>query len=422
MAFFMIVLGSTANGQVTTDAVTARRAQLEQQLSGLEKEISDQQTILDQKQKESVSLERDIAITNANIQKAKLNIQATNLAIQGLNDDISSKEHTITGLVNQLDMEKESLGQILRKTNEIDAFSIAEVVLSGTDVSKFFEDLDYFDQIKTSLQSSFTEVLTNKTQTETEKKSLEDKMVEQTDLKQIQVLEQKRLQDQEKQKEQILYVSKGVEKIYQQIIVSKQKDAAAIRTELFTLRGSAAIPFEKAYEYAIEASKKTGVRAALILGIIAEESNLGENVGTGSWKVDMASPRDTVPFKDICSRLGLDPDQMPVSKKPWYGYGGAMGPAQFIPSTWILYEDRIASAVGHKPPNPWDAQDAFMATALLIADNGGDVNTYAAERLSALRYLAGWKNATKSAYAFYGDDVMSLASKYQQQINVLQQS
>jgi len=41
--------------------------------------------------------------------------------------------------------------------------------------------------------------------------------------------------------------------------------------------------------------------------------------------------------------------------------------------------------------------------------------------LAALRYLAGWVNATKPAYAFYGDDVMQLAAKYQDLINILKQ-
>ena len=113
---------------------------------------------------------------------------------------------------------------------------------------------------------------------------------------------------------------------------------------------------------------------------------------------------------------------MPVSKKPWYGYGGAMGPAQFIPSTWVLYEERIAKATGHNPPNPWDPGDAFIAAAILLADNGADKGTLAAERLAALRYFAGWANAGKKAYAFYGDDVMELAEKYQKQIDILSSS
>ena len=60
-----------------------------------------------------------------------------------------------------------------------------------------------------------------------------------------------------------------------------------------------------------------------------------------------------------------------------------------------------------------------MATALLMSDNGADKKTRAAERLAALRYFAGWNNAEKSAYAFYGDAVMEFADFFQKQIDIL---
>jgi len=96
-----------------------------------------------------------------------------------------------------------------------------------------------------------------------------------------------------------------------------------------------------------------------------------------------------------------------------------MGPAQFIPSTWILYKDRIAAMTGNNPPNPWDPRTAIFASAILMMDNGADAQTPQAERLAALRYLAGWKNATNPSYAFYGDDVMEIAVRIQSQIDVL---
>ena len=98
-----------------------------------------------------------------------------------------------------------------------------------------------------------------------------------------------------------------------------------------------------------------------------------------------------------------------------------MGPAQFIPTTWQLYVDRIRKITGHNPPNPWDPFDAFAAAALLLKDNGAAAGTYSAERTAALKYLAG-SNWKKTAYSFYGDDVMALAQKYQEQINILQGS
>lgn len=421
--FFILTLfllkASFVLAQTPADAVSSRQAELQRELDSLQAQIEVQKKILADKQRESVSLERDIAILDAKIDAAKLNIKALNIVIGNLNSDINKKKVAISGLSAKINRELDSVAELIRQTREMDSFSLVEVVLSNQDFSSFFADLDSFQSIKQSLADSYQDLKETKTATEAQKSSLEEKVKEETDLKSIQELEAKRIAQQEAEKNQILKVSKGVESAYQKLIKNNEQTAAQIRAELFSLSGSAAIPFGKAYQYAVEASQKTGVRPALILGILAEESNLGENVGTGNWRVDMKAPRDTVPFLDITKRLGLDPDKMPVSKKPWYGYGGAMGPAQFIPSTWILYEDRIAAATGHNPPNPWSPEDAIMASAILLDDNGADAGTASAERLAALRYLAGWKNASNKAYAFYGDDVMELAAKYQKEIDIL---
>lgn len=97
-----------------------------------------------------------------------------------------------------------------------------------------------------------------------------------------------------------------------------------------------------------------------------------------------------------------------------------MGPAQFIPSTWMLYKERLAIATGTNPPNPWDARTAIFATAMLMMDNGADKGTRQSERLAALRYFAGWGNANKPAFAFYGDGVMEYADGFQRDIDVLE--
>ncbi|MSR78890.1 MAG: hypothetical protein EXS59_01970 [Candidatus Taylorbacteria bacterium] len=399
--------------------VTNRRAELQRELDSLQKEIDAQQQILNEKRDQSASLQRDIDILNAKIKRSELSIKARAISIQSLSEDINDKGVTIGKLDNRISHEQDVIASLLRQTNELDSYSLVEVVLKGENISKFFEDVSPLITLNQSLMATLARVRDTKDKTSVEKQQLEDKKAEQVSLQALQQLEKKRTEQEQAQKKMILTVSKGLESLYKKMLAQTEQSAAKIRAELFTLSGSVAIPFEKALEYANIAGKKTGVRPALILGIIAEESNLGENVGKGTWRVDMKAPRDTDPFLDITRRLGLNPDNMPVSKKPWYGYGGAMGPAQFIPSTWVLYEARIAKMTGHNPPNPWDPYDAFTASSILLMDNGADKRTYSAERLAALRYLAGWTNATKRAYAFYGDDVMELAAKYQKQIDIL---
>ncbi|OGF69374.1 hypothetical protein A3C75_00500 [Candidatus Giovannonibacteria bacterium RIFCSPHIGHO2_02_FULL_44_31] len=402
--------------------VTDRRAQLEAELAAIEKEISGFRDIIQGKQNEAQSLERDIALLDAQIKKSQLEIRARNIAISSIQGSIGEKNKAISALDNKIEREKESLSELLRELYQIDQSSMVEVLLAYDNLSEFFVQADSFDTIQKSLQQSFQEIRTDKGEAEAEKSDLEDRKAQELQLKTIQELEKKSIEDKEREKKRILDLTRGQEKAYKKVLDERAKNAAAIRSQLFLLNGSKAIPFEKALEYALQVEKGTSIRPAFLLGIIAEESNLGANVGTGNWSIDLsharcAKQRDA--FKDITSRLGLNPDSMPVSKKAWYGYcGGAMGPAQFIPTTWLLYEGAVAKITGHNPPNPWDPLDAFVASGLLLRDNGAGARTYTSEYNAALKYLAGsnWKNP---AYRFYGDDVMGLATKYQEQIDII---
>ncbi|HFC10698.1 MAG TPA: hypothetical protein ENJ75_00660 [Candidatus Kaiserbacteria bacterium] len=440
----------------TVASVSTRRAKLQTQLSTLESQINGTQSTLNNLRSQHESLQRDINIFDAQIKKARLQVRATEIAIEQLSSNINTHTKTISTLNKQLAREQESLAQILRQTQAIDDYSAVDVALSSDDMSSFFQDLDAFTSIKKALGSSFTEITNTRTHTENEKQVLQDQLSQQQQLKQIQILEQRKIQSQENRKERILRKTKGKESAYRSLILSQKKTAAQIRAELFALRGSAAIPFGQALQYAEVAEKATGVRAAVTLGVLKQETDLGENLGTGNWKKDMSPSRDQPVFAYIIKVLGLDPNMMPVSRKPSYGWGGAMGPGQFIPSTWVCYggfintntgdcsngrrtlswrafwqgpwkyvasKDRVRKLTrGNVPSNPWNDQDAFMATAMLMADNGAAKHTRYAERLAALRYFAGWRHAKNPAYAFYGDGVMGYADEFQKMIDQLKSS
>lgn len=402
--------------------VGERKVALEKELAAYESQIDAFRKQIDDKRTEAASFERDIAILTAEIKKAQLAIKARTIAIEQLSDTIDEKSDLVETLLVRIDREKKSLAELLRRVEELGRTSFLEAFFALESISGFFEELDHFDTVQAAVHTSFTEIRKTKEMTEEEIDTLETRKSEEVELRALQQLEKRRIEEKEGEKKKILAVTKGVEAEYQKLLKSREKDAATIRSQLFLLRGSADIPFEKAVEYANVAYRATNVRPAFLLGVISEESNLGANVGTGNWNTDMADRRcksQREAFQAITSELGLNPDLMPVSKKAWYGYcGGAMGPAQFMPTTWQLYKKAISRVSGHNPPSPWDPLDAFVASALLLRDNGADTGTYAAERRAALRYLAG-ANWQKKSYAFYGDDVMALASKYQDQMNII---
>lgn len=431
---------TSAPTQSSTD-IGARRAALQAQLDQLEQQIAQTQSTLTSLNSQGQSIQRDINIIDASIKKTQLQIRATQVQIDALSQNIVVHANTIGTLTGDIQSEQASLAQIIRSTREIDdSSSLIEVVLSSDDVSSFFSDLDSYVSLKQALGQSSNQLMNTRTAQQTEKDALTSQKTQQENLKAVQAQEQATLQAQENQKAKLLAANKSQAAHYQSIYDTQQKTAAQIRAELFALAGGGGqIPLPTAITLAKAAGAATGVRPALILGILKQETNLGQNVGqclltnspnkgdgkgknTGTPFDGVMKPtRDVDPFMQITQTLGLDWQSQPVSCPPSYGYGGAMGPGQFIPSTWMLLAPRVSAAAGHPSlfANPWNNQDAFIATALLMADNGATSQDPASEREAALRYFAGWGNADNPAYSFYGDAVMGFAAQFQSDIDTL---
>lgn len=413
---------SFANAQIDPALVGSRRAELEAELRLYEEQIGQYQDLILEKQTEADSLKRETDILNAEISKSKLEIKARTLNIQKLTSEIAQKSKNIGALVSDISDTKKTLAEFLRQVHQNDNFSVLELAVAYGNLSQFFNELRSIDSLQASLQEAVEKFSSLKIEEEKARDELEEKKQEETELRSLQELQKKFLEQREREKQKLLKETNGKESEYQKILKEKQKNAANIRSQLFLLVGSPSIPFEKALEYANLAEQATGVRPAFLLGLITEESNLGQNIGKGNWRVDLSHARcasQRAAFLQITSELGLDPDLMPVSKRSWYGYcGGAMGPAQFMPITWQGYKNIVAKRAGNNPPSPWEPKDAFMAAALLLKDNGARAGDYKSEWTAAMKYLAGanWK---KAAYRFYGDDVMAIAVKYQEQIDLL---
>ena len=420
----IVLMANSVLAQLGSDVVS-HREKLKRDLEALEAEIKGVEGQIEGKRKEATSLERDIAILDAKIKKTKLEIRAIDLLIRQLQDKIAEKQTSINGIVAKVDREKLSLAESIRSLAEYDDVSLLEAMLAYERMSDYLGDVDAIDTVQRSLQDSFDVLRETKHEEEVVRDEFVDQKSEQNQLRALQELERKQLEKNEAERKDILKITRGKESEYKKVLSKKQKDAASIRTQLFLLQGSPAIPFERAVEYAEKASQKTGVRVAFVLGVIAQESDLGRNVGQCNlpddppkfkWQQIMKPSRDHEPYKRITAKLGLDPDVMPLSCPMSVGWGGAMGPAQFIPSTWELYEGKIARATGHNPPNPWNPEDAIMASAIYLGELGA--NTRAGERTAAAKYFAGgnWNSSLGRTYA---NQVLNKVETYQGQIDLI---
>lgn len=407
-------------------------------LSQTEKEISDLNNQLTSTKNEGASLKRDKAILDLQIKQSQLKIKAHELTIANLGKDIVVKTKTIATLDSKIEAGKESLAQILRKTREFDSLSLPEFFLGTDDLSKSFADLDSFASIQDSLHSKFTELSESIKANEEAKENLSKKRNEVIDTKVSAEEQKKKIEKNEAEKAKLIALNNATQSSYQKVIADKAAKVAEIKAALFKLRDAAAITFNTALTYANEVSKSTGVRPAFLLAIITQESNLGANVGscyvtdltTGDGKGKnsgtffekvMKPPRDTVPFETITKSVGREwsttPVSCPIGGTAYYvgrGFGGAMGPAQFIPSTWQLSASRVAKLLDIDTADPWNPEHAFMASGLYLADLGGINGSYTGEIGAACRYYGSGGIACT-----YGKQVMAKAAGIQANIDIL---
>jgi len=438
--FFLHAEVRVASAEFLTDA---DRARLQTEYDKIQAEIVEWQKILTDTRTKKDSLQGDVTTLNALINKATGEIKQRNITITRLSDDIKKKTARIGSLEDQLNRGKSSLANMLRLQHEADEQSLAELILSAEDFSSFFGDLDALAVVRRDLEKIFNEVRTLRDNTEAEKEVLTVKQNQELNARHEVEVTKKQIAVSEAEKSKLLSITKDQEKTYQTVLAERQRKSEQIRSALFPLRDVEGISFGDALEFAALASEKTGVRAALILAVLSQESDLGKNIGscyvtnleTGNgvgkktgrvFERVMKSPRDTGPFERITNDLGLlwgataVSCPLGVTYTSSRGFGGAMGPSQFIPSTWVLYEKRLKSALGISLPNPWDAKHAIMATALFLEDLGADKGTYTGERNAACRYYSGRSCDARAPINYtYGNSVVAKADDFQSNIDFL---
>ena len=222
-----------------------------------------------------------------------------------------------------------------------------------------------------------------------------------------------------------------------QIISPPQTNQAKrreIKSQPFELIGQPkALTFGQAVNLAQWVAAKVKIRPAFLLSIFQEELKLekfdmcyltnfktgeGVRVDNGQRLARVMKPKRDIPdFLAITKQLGKNPSKTPVTCPMTFGWGGAMGPADFIPSTWMKYAKKIEKITG-KSANPWNIRDAFLAAGLYLSDSGAKQETKTEEWKAAMIYFSGSPN---SSYTWYANGAMATAAQIQKKIEWLQQ-
>ncbi len=383
---------------------------------------------------EKQTLQNKVYSISKKIQNLDYQIYQSNLVIKDLGIQIDDTGESIERTSSNVEEKKKQLSVILQNIYEQDKKPLIEILIAEEDISGFFDDLVALEILNSKNKDLLKDIKLLKTNLIEEKNELES---EQSDYNKAVQIQQLQKQESQQTKQQQQYYLNITEQEYQQQLQEKreiEEKAAEIRARLFRLAGTPtteAPTFGEALEIAKSVEDSTGVRPAFLLAILQQESAIGRNVGqcylkntqTGAGTVAyngktvanvMKPSRDVGPFLTITKELGKDWKSTPVSCPMSFGYGGAMGPAQFIPSTWMMYRSRLQGILG-RPANPWAIQDSFLASGLLLSDSGASSQTRNGEWSAAMIYFSG--STTNSRFYFYANQVLAKADCVQQFID-----
>lgn len=414
------------------------RKDLEKQLSELESQMDEYESVIGSYRKQGGNLKSEIKLLDAKIAKLNLQIKAVRLSLAKLDNEIATTQNRIVQTESEIDSRKSAIARILKDIYENDGRGLMEILLMSDKLSDFFGDINDLLAVQDNLRVALEQVEELRRSLLEQRSDLSLERSDALALKEYNDRQKEAVNATKSEKDNLLKITKGQQAKYEEMLEQTKKVAAEIRSRIFRLLGGGELPFGEAVKLAQVAEKATSVRTAFILSILTQESAvdgvIGRNLGKCYYNDERDNANGTVmsngqkpAFLTLMKELGLDPEKTPVSCPIASdgAYGGAMGPAQFMPTTWEIHKEAVAKITGGAPPSPFNNLDAFTATALYLK-NGleGCRQTYktdfSQENCAAAKYYAGKNWRSYMSVGRYGYRVAERAVKIQQDIDLIE--
>ena len=424
---------------------------LEVLLAQCNAEIEAEKQRLEQTKQQTASRERDLALSEQNINKSAAYIRARDIEIQKIIARIGKQKEKVVEVETQAEDARQSIARLIRQKNELDDYSVIEAVFSQDTLSGFFANVQDYDTLRARIEADFAAFNQLKEDIIAEQAELAEEESRQRELALQKELEKQQLEKQRAEQKVLRDISKEQENQYQALIAEKEAAKKALRARLFTTASGEKVSFGEAYDIIAPYERALGVDAAFVLAVLFQESGWGGQIGgnigqcyynqdnphggsRNGYQVMSASQQDN--FLRLMDDLGINAERQAVSCPiPTDGaYGGAMGPAQFMPNTWMEVRSQAAGYIGISADDmsPFVNRDAFVASATYLRNHyySSSCTQYAndyqhirsqkslREKCAAARYYAGgnWWNFRNT----YGESVQQRAERFRQDIETLE--
>lgn len=388
-------------------------------LAQADEDVSDIKDDMEKVQDKIEDVQKKLEQSQGQYNKNQSQIYTTSNLITKTEEEIKRTELEIESLNKRIEMDKKILKSYIQEMSFGDSTDkLMSFVTAGNLLSEFSQNYNQMVSIKEKTLYLIAEINKNKEDLGGAKEELDEKKEDHEKLLAVKQMEQQEIKAEiQDAKTTLSQLSSKLDKL---------------RSTYSELLGKS-VSTKDIVEAAKFAAKATGMNKSFLLGVLIQESNKGQSTGSCTYKQSNMSDSQSSAFKIICKELDYDYKKQKVSCPPksYKGTGGAMGVPQFMPTTWQGWKSRIASATGHKTPDPWNLVDGVTAMALKLSADGASKKTRFAEAKSYCVYLAGgnWGyycfgsdkykksyedvNCWGSSIKNYGEKVLCLKDNYE---------
>ncbi len=451
---FFILSFSPTEAAIKCDAQSHKKVTNEAQkilyLEACDKEIAVTRKALSKKQGETSGVKYEIRKLDQKIKLSELYVNQKLAIANRLKRNINETENDIKKLNSNLERVNKSLKSLIFQRNQVEANTALEAILSKKTISEFFGDNDTSKFVETKIAKEIKKVKKERDTLQRLTIELEEKESVERDLAYDRKKESVKIVKNKKYKRELLNILKKEEGGLKITIGNKEKAKRAILAKVFKVASGAKVSFGEAYNIINPYKRALGMDPAFVMAILFQESGaggkIGGNIGQCTYKQynkhgsakggkTMMKNSQHKAFESIMKGLGRNAKTQKISCAIPRdgGYGGAMGPAQFMPNTWMEIRASAGKIVGKSATSmsPFTNQDSFVASAAYLKKQyySASCNKYARdykhiqstrtlrERCAASRYYAGgnWFKFRMS----YGESVVRRANRFRADIKTL---
>lgn len=340
-------------------------------------------------EKDAEKVETELSQVNQEISKTQSVIYSTSQTIEQFEETIEGKEKEIKSKEDNIKFKRQVLSEYLRlfRRNNLEiGLAIYDV---KQDLGKFLRERENYEDFQAKIEEALNTIRKEKEAVEEAKEKIEEKKEEKEEV----------LEEQQKERQNLVYLENQKKNILAQthLSIAEVKSKMANLNRKLNAFLDEDFDLDKLIKVIKKAEKETGVRKEFLFAMLDKESDLGRFTGGCTYKTTRVKDSDKEVFKKICEELGYNYKKQKIScASSSGGYGGAMGLAQFMPTTWAGWDGNggyaplVAKKTGNNPPNPWRLEDGVMGMAIKLEAAGADSKKR--EHSAAMIYYCGSDN------------------------------